>query len=147
MADITNRQLLRHFLDGIKDTTDTITNSVTDTVKDAVTDTITDTVKDAVTDAITGAVAGINHQLGIITDQMVTKDDLKKELERFATKDDLQRLAAKNDLEHSAINQNINNVLTRMTRLERKVDSGRAANVKHHLETRKMIGDLSRQHW
>jgi len=98
----------------------------------------------------------LTDQLGIITDQMVTKDDLNKELERFAnkedlerfaTKDDLQRLAAKNDLEHSAINQNINNVLTRLTRLERKVDSGRTANVKHHLETRKMIGDLSRQHW
>jgi len=120
MADITNRQLLRQ---------------LTDT-----TDTITDTVKDAVTDAITGAVAGINHQLGIITDQMVTKDDLKKELERFATKDDLQRLAAKNDSEHSAINDNF-------ARLERKIDSSRVANVKHHLETRKMIGDLSRQHW
>jgi hypothetical protein len=63
----------------------------------------------------------LTAQLGVITDQMVTKDDLKRELENFVTKDDLKR---------------------EIGRLDRKLDSHKAINIKHHLETRKMIADL-----
>lgn len=65
--------------------------------------------------------AALTEQLGVITDNMVTKDDLKG----FATKDDLK---------------------VEIARLERKVTEGQAINIQHHLATREMIGDLNRQY-
>jgi len=66
----------------------------------------------------------MTEQLGVITDNMVTKQDLKEELKVFATKDDLNRMTV---------------------RLERKIGSNQTANIHHHLETRKAIGGLTRQ--
>ena len=66
----------------------------------------------------------MTQQLQVITDNMVTKKDLKEELKRFATKNDLERIT---------------------TRLERKIDSSRKANVAHHLATRSDISSLNRQ--
>jgi hypothetical protein len=68
---------------------------------------------------------GVAQTVETIVDNMVTKKDLDERLKDFATKDDLKLTAI---------------------RLERKIDANSAANVKHHLETRKMIGDLNKQY-
>lgn len=59
--------------------------------------------------------------LNNITDVMVTKTDL----ERFATKDDL---------------------IATEQRLTRKLDAHKQVSTQHHLQTRKMLGDLTQQH-
>ena len=66
----------------------------------------------------------MTEQLGVITDNMVTKRDLKEELKAFATKDDLERMTI---------------------RLERKIDSNQKVNITHHLATRYEIGGLNQQ--
>jgi hypothetical protein len=95
-----------------------------------------------------------------IADNMVTKKDLDERLKAFATREELdERLksfATKDDLKlaETSLQAKITGVETSLqakitlaeTRLERKLASASAANVKHHLETRKMIGDLSRSH-
>lgn len=116
-------------------------------------------------------------QLGVITDNMVTKDDLKEELKSFATKEDLKSFVTKDDLKSELQNfatkddlkQELQNfptkddlkqelegfatksnltdtVNTAVIRLQRTIAEGRAINVHHHLETRKAIGDLTREH-
>ncbi len=75
----------------------------------------------------------MTQQLGVITDNMVTKKDLQNELKRFATKDDLKRFATKDDLKSAE------------ARLQRSIRSSHSINVGHHLETRSMIGDLYRE--
>lgn len=79
----------------------------------------------------------MTQQLGVITDNMVTKKDLKEELKAFVTKDDL-----KEELKHFATKDDLQRV---ETRLERKIESSKKANVAHHLRTRADIGRLNRQ--
>ena len=92
----------------------------------------------------------MTEQLGVITDNMVTKEDLieqiaqcatKEDLKRFATKDDLGQFATKDDLSEST-----NRLDGRLDRIERRIIEGRKVNVQHHLTTRKMIGDLTKEH-
>jgi len=100
----------------------------------------------------------LTDQLGVITDQMVTKTDLKRELKRFSTKKDLKRLEAKlaatqSDLEAKLADtkadlgaknglQQLEQSLGKATiRLERSIKSSHTVNIRHHLETRDMLGN------
>jgi hypothetical protein len=92
----------------------------------------------------------LTDQLGIITENMVTRDDVQKivreETKGFATKDDLKAFVTKDDLKdierRMATKDDLNSAVTR---LERKISSNHTVNIKHHLETRKAIGDLNRK--
>lgn len=98
-----------------------------------------------------------------------TKKDLDDRLKKFATKDDLQQTETrlenkigevKTGLEskitdaQTGLEGKINDVKTGLERklievdvgLRHKIDAKGVANVKHHLETRKMIGDLNRRY-
>lgn len=70
----------------------------------------------------------LTDQLGVITDNMVTKHDLKEDLR--AAKDEL-----KSELERAT------------TRLERRISANYTANVEHHLATRAEIGALHKKAW
>lgn len=72
--------------------------------------------------------AALTQQLGKITDNMATKDDVRE-----IVRSELNSYATKNDLERATV------------RLERQITSSRATNVKHHLETRKALGDLNKE--
>lgn len=86
----------------------------------------------------------LNQQLGTITDNMATKDDLRQTLKNHPTHTDLKQAfkdcATKEDIK--SLDSKIDQVAGR---LERKILSVRAVNVRHHLETRKEIGKLNRE--
>lgn len=111
----------------------------------------------------------MTDQLSVITATMATKDDLKDL--RQETKDDLKalRMATKSDIEGLRMATKVDLDALRSTMatkddlvlleatvaskmdlkqvqvsLQAKIRSGQAANIKHHLETRKAIGDLNR---
>ncbi|HVW23680.1 MAG TPA: hypothetical protein VHB51_04340 [Candidatus Saccharimonadales bacterium] len=64
----------------------------------------------------------MTEQLNIITDNMVTKDEFKTELAQLRSETKAE-----------------------FARLEHKIDEGQAINVRHHLATREMIGEINRK--
>lgn len=113
----------------------------------------------------------LTSQFGIIAnglDTLATKDDVtelatKDDLKSYATKDDLKDLATKEDLKNYAtkkdlkdelkifvtkddLKQTETNLEAKIDRLDRKISSNHTVNIKHHQETRAMIGDLNKKH-
>ena len=93
-----------------------------------------------------------NRQLlEVLRLEFVTKQDLKGELENFATKDDLEKFATKDDLEKFATKADLEKFATKddltsgLDRLERKLDSHSQASVQHHLRILEAIGGINQQ--
>ena len=76
---------------------------------------------------------GVTELIGQLADAMVTKDEFKQELKRFATKGDLKAFATKTDLDHME------------ARLTHKLDSHKKTDVQRHLLIRQEIGHLNRK--
>lgn len=112
----------------------------------------------------------LTSQFGVIEnglDTLATKDDVtqlatKDDLKSYATKDDLKNLATKEDLKNYAtkkdlkdelknfvtkddLKQTETNLEAKIDRLDRKISSNQTVSIKHHLETRAMIGDLNKK--
>ena len=92
---------------------------------------------DPTTQQILSKIDTMSGQLSVITEHMVTKDDLEERLKPFATKDELKKalenVATRDDLHHAT------------ARLECKLDSHQRANIGHHLVVRESLGNLHRQ--
>lgn len=96
----------------------------------------------------------IHQDLAELEARMATKDDIadiearmatKDDLKAFATKDDLQDFARKDDLKAFATKTDLQDFATKtdLQHLEARLDGRHKANIHHHLETRKAIGDLN----
>lgn len=103
-------------------------------------------VLDAILDKLAehhGLLLGLGQTVEVIVDNMVTKHDLQEGLDGLEVKltDRINTVDLKIDTVESRLSAKIDDV---DSRLSAKIDSGRATNVKHHLETRKMIGKLNK---
>lgn len=71
-----------------------------------------------------------------------TKEYLDGCLKAFATKEDLKAFATKEDLKAFATKEDLK---ASEQRLARKIDGHQRANIQHHLESRRAIGELGRE--
>ena len=99
---------------------------------------------DAITAMFSRQVDAVADMFAHQAEHMATKDDLKG----FATKDDLKGFATKDDLKGFATKDDLKGFATKddIVWLERKIDGNQTVNIKHHLQTRQLIGDLNRKY-
>jgi hypothetical protein len=91
----------------------------------------------------------LTDQLGVITDNMVTKQDLEERLDERFERFEIEfgkKLDKKLDEKlEKKFTEKLKDVATKsdIARLERRIASNHTVNIKHHLETRASIGNLN----